>query len=65
MNEFKIFFNRRKGRDRRLDKDPCKDITIDLYHRKRRKSTERRNTDRSIAQDYFIATNSPTMTNQH
>ena len=27
-------------------------MTLDLYHRKRRKSTERRAQDRSLAEDY-------------
>lgn len=53
MNPEVVFIDRRKGRDRRLDRDPCKDLPLDLYHRKRRKSKERRAVDRSIADDYF------------
>ncbi len=58
MSEHKFFINRRKGVDRRLDRDPCKNLPMDLYHRKRRKSTERRSQDRSLADDYlaFLAT---------
>lgn len=48
-----VFINRRKGRDRRLDADPCKNMPLDLYHRKRRKSKERRATERSLSEDYF------------
>ena len=53
MSEHKFFFDRRKGNDRRLDRDPCKNMPLDLYHRKRRKSTERRSEERSIADDYL------------
>ncbi len=48
----KIFINRRKGNDRREDDDPCKDLEVDLYHRKRRKKTERRE-ERTLDQDYY------------
>ena len=48
----KIFINRRRGDDRREDPDPCKDLTVDLYHRKRRKKTERRET-RALDEDYY------------
>lgn len=39
--------------DRRRDEDPCKDMLLDLYHRKRRKSVDRRAPNRSLEQDYF------------
>ena len=48
----KIFINRRKGNDRREDLDPCKDLNVDLYHRKRRKRTDRRS-DRTLDEDYY------------
>jgi hypothetical protein len=48
----KIFINRRKGDERREDDDPCKDLEVDLYHRKRRKKVERRE-DRSLDEDYY------------
>lgn len=48
-----IFVNRRKGSDRREDMDPCKDIPLDLYHRKRRKSRERRDIAKSLTDDYY------------
>ncbi len=56
----KIFINRRKGEDRREDDDPCKDLDVDLYHRKRRKKTERRE-ERSLGEDYyaFISSKEP------
>ncbi len=48
-----VFVNRRKGNDRRTDRDPCKNLDLDLYHRKRRKSKDRRNQDRSLTEDYY------------
>ena len=48
----KIFINRRRGDDRREDDDPCKDLDVDIYHRKRRKKVERRE-DRSLDEDYY------------
>jgi hypothetical protein len=53
MNTETVFIDRRKGRDRRLDADPCRNMSLDLYHRKRRKSKERRTCDRSLRDDYF------------
>lgn len=53
MNSDALFVNRRKGGDRRLDTDPCKNLPLDLYHRKRRKSKERRAARRSLSEDYF------------
>lgn len=51
MSGYHFFINRRKGTDRRLDRDPCKYMPLDLYHRKRRKSKERRASDRSLDED--------------
>jgi hypothetical protein len=48
-----VFVNRRRGSDRRFDRDPCRDIPIDLFHGKRRKSSERREPTRSLSQDYY------------
>ena len=49
----KIFINRRqKGNERREDEDPCKDLEIDVFHRKRRKSADRRK-DRTLDEDYY------------
>ena len=53
MNDYKVFINRRNSDDRRLDHDPCKNLTVDIYHRKRRKAIERRHIDRSLADDYM------------
>lgn len=47
------FINRRKGNDRRLDQDPCRNLPVDLYHRKRRKAKERRDCSRSLVEDYY------------
>lgn len=52
MNDYPIFINRRQSDDRRLDHDPCKDLPVDIYHRKRRKATERRHIERTLADDY-------------
>lgn len=50
----KIFINRRrKGSERRTTDDPCKDMDIDIYHRKRRKSTDRRQGERTLDEDYY------------
>ena len=48
----RIFINRRRGNDRREDLDPCKDLDVDLYHRKRRKRPERRKA-RTLDEDYY------------
>lgn len=66
MNEHKVFINRRKGTDRRIDRDPCKNLPIDIYHRKRRKSVERRAANRSLEQDYvaFIQKDASSATNK-
>lgn len=53
MDTTVIFVNRRKGNDRREETDPCRDIPLDLYHRKRRKSKERRETGKSLTDDYY------------
>ena len=52
MSKDTIFVNRRHG-SRRTEPDPCKDISMDLYHRKRRKSTERRDSNKTLADDYY------------
>ncbi|MCV6623131.1 MAG: hypothetical protein OIF51_15430 [Cellvibrionaceae bacterium] len=49
----KIFVDRRKGADRRLEQDRCKDLPLDLFHRKRRKSADRRASGRTLTEDYF------------
>ena len=49
----KIFINRRKkGSERRETADPCKDLSIDVYHRKRRKNADRRK-ERTLDEDYY------------
>ena len=47
-----VFINRRKGLDRRYDSDPCQGMPVDLYHRKRRKNTDRRQ-GRTLVEDYY------------
>jgi len=53
MSYLKVFINRRNGRKRRLEDDPCEHMALDLFHRKRRKSTERRSLNRTLEEDYF------------
>lgn len=49
----KIFINRRsKNNERREEADPCKEMSIDIYHRKRRKALERRKS-RTLDEDYY------------
>lgn len=49
----KIFINRRrKGGERREEPDPCSEMPIDIYHRKRRKASERRK-NRTLDEDYY------------
>lgn len=48
----KIFIDRRKGKDRREEIDLCEGLDVDIYHRKRRKKSDRRAEDRSLGQDY-------------
>lgn len=52
MKRPRIFIDRRR-RDRRRQPDPCHELPVDLYHRKRRKSAERRAQNRSLAEDYL------------
>ena len=54
-----IFIDRRTGIDRRFESDPCKGLNVDLYHRKRRKSAERRDTTKTLIDDYnaFVQAN--------
>ncbi len=61
MSSYRFFIDRRKGTDRRLDRDPCKYMPLDLYHRKRRKSKERRASDRTLEEDLiaFHTTHTP------
>lgn len=55
MAKSRIFIDRRR-RERRKDPDPCKQLPMDLYHRKRRKSEERRAAQRSLLDDYQAVT---------
>lgn len=48
-----IFINRRKSHDRRTEGDPCSDLPIDIYHRKRRKKVDRRTDGRDLSDDYY------------
>ena len=49
----KVFIDRRrKNSERRSEDDPCKNMEIDIYHRKRRKAVERRK-PRTLDEDYY------------
>lgn len=48
----RIFIDRRKGKDRREDIDPCEGLDVDIYHRKRRTKPDRRAEERSLEEDY-------------
>ncbi len=47
-----VFVNRRYH-SRRLNPDPCRQLAIDLYHRKRRKQPDRRNPSRTLQEDFY------------
>lgn len=54
MNPTGFFIDRRQGNERRTDPDPCKNMSLDLFHRKRRKSgRDRRAADRTLIDDYY------------
>jgi|GEM_PF-933878 len=53
MIHTEVFINRRTGRDRRLEYDPCWDIEQDLFHHMRRESMERRSLGRTLEEDYY------------
>lgn len=48
-----VFVDRRRSNDRRAQKDPCRDMPMDLYDKKRRVKTERRAADRTLIDDYY------------
>jgi len=56
MSNDTIFINRRHG-SRRTEPDPCNDMDLDLYHRKRRKTAERRDKSKTLADDYYSFVN--------
>lgn len=53
MTQKFVFIDRRRANERRTERDPCKEIPMDLYHRKRRKSLERRDVSKSLSDDYY------------
>jgi len=59
LNKTYFFIDRRRNQERRLEKDSCRQLPMDLYHRKRRQSTERRCTHRSLEQDYYAFIGEP------
>ena len=36
-----------------MDADPCKGLPLDLYHRMRRKESDRRAAQRTLSDDYY------------
>ena len=65
MKDAKIFIDRRRGRDRRIERDLCKEMKVDMYHRKRRKTADRREKSRTLVQDYYAYTISGEASNEH
>jgi len=55
MSDEMIFINRRHS-SRRTEPDPCNKMALDLYHRKRRKSSERRDSSKTLTDDYYAYT---------
>ena len=53
MTQKYVFVDRRRSDDRREERDPCREIPMDLYHRKRRKAMERRDLNKSLSDDYY------------
>jgi len=50
---YKFVFVNRRSDNRRLQRDPCKKMPMDLYNRKRRKSVERRDINKTLTDDYY------------
>ncbi|MGH1469832.1 MAG: hypothetical protein ACRBCS_01460 [Cellvibrionaceae bacterium] len=50
------FFINRRASNRRSELDPCNELPVDLYNRKRRKSTDRRNRNKTLADDFYSVT---------
>ncbi|MEJ2445079.1 MAG: hypothetical protein P8Y42_16780 [Exilibacterium sp.] len=59
MKALSFFVNRRSGHDRRHNFDPCKDMPVDMFHRKRRKSSDRRKKLRTLKEDYYAFIQAP------
>ena len=57
MSDKYVFVDRRGGKDRRFESDPCRNMSLDLFHRKRRKSKERRELGRTLMDDYYAFIN--------
>lgn len=65
MRHSQRFFINRRSADRRREHDPCRHLPLDLYHRKRRKSTDRRAPGRSLEQDYYAFYQDPDLPSNH
>ncbi|MBX2807687.1 MAG: hypothetical protein KTR20_03560 [Cellvibrionaceae bacterium] len=61
----KVFINRRQGDDRRQELDLCEGLDVDIYHRKRRKKSDRRTEDRSLDEDYSAFINAQNTDDKH
>jgi hypothetical protein len=53
----RFFFNRRSGIDRRQSEDQRLNPRLDLSHKRRRKTDERRSRNRSSASDFYANNN--------
>ncbi len=65
MKNFQVFVDRRHGEDRRQELDPCRNMPLDIYHRKRRKSLDRRTPNRSLEEDYLAFFDQLPLTKPH
>lgn len=55
-NHQSAFFINRRVNARRSETDPCEELSIDLYNRKRRKSTDRRKKNKTLVDDFYSVT---------
>ncbi|WP_157117940.1 hypothetical protein [Oceanicoccus sagamiensis] len=53
----RFFFNRRTGLDRRKGSEQRQNPRLDLSHKRRRKTDERRDQERSSAGDFYASNN--------
>lgn len=49
----RVFINRRTGNDRRNSLEQRRNPRLDLSHRRRRRSPERRSTERNLTEDFM------------
>lgn len=65
LNKTYFFIDRRRNQERRGEQDSCRQLPMDLYRRKRRHSTERRQPHRTLEQDYYAFIGEPDPNTRH